>query len=267
MDTGSVVRRFLISEASVSQTYQEERRSIRTIHNKNQIEDTFTNSKGEASVEFTVYLTKEDGVLLSWFGMGTLEPYKFFPDPFKEPLPFDLYLVSNGALYKVSNVYCRTLSFNMSKSNPLSVSVSATGSNWEEVQSIPSVTESQESSLFKVGSISGIEDLAGISLELTRSIDWRNTKYLQNALEGEIYTPQKITSENYSISGTITKYKKDDSLSHSIEGLVEFTYGDLIEVRLEPCKLLDRWETGDVHRKMTDFMALPNLTNSFIHFI
>jgi hypothetical protein len=266
VDSGSAVRRFLISSASISQTYQEERRSVRTIHNKNQIEDTFTNSKGAASVEFTVYLTKEDGILFDWFGLDNSIAYEHTIAPSEEPLPFDLYLISTGAYYKVSNVFPRTLSFDMSKSGPIAINVSATGSDWIEVGSIPTISSQQNPSDFTVSNILGINNLAGISLEFTRDINWRDTKYIQNTIEGEIYTPSKITSSNFSVAGTITKYKKDDILSHTTTGVVDFSYGNLMDVHLEPCKLLDRWQTGSVHRKMTDFMLLPTTTSSYIRF-
>lgn len=267
LDNGSVSRRFLVSSASLSQTYLEERRSIRTIHNNTQIEDTNTNSKGEVSIEFEVNLTSNDGLLFEWFGMpeATSKKYSIIPNQ-SLPSGFDLYLESNGATYKVTKVYPKNLSMKMDKEGPLRLAISATGANWEQVLTSPTPLTSQTSDNFIIGSLSGIS-LAGISLELSRSVSWINSKSVHDAVSGNIYTNKKMYSENYSVSGTITKYKRDDSLSHSLNGIVDFIYGDAMSVHLEPCKTLDRWSTDEVHRKMTDYMLLPTSTNSFIQFI
>lgn len=267
LEVGGVFRRFLVSSATINQTYQEERRSVRTIHNNTQIEDTSTNSKTNASLEFSLNLTKDDGILFQWFGMLESASKKYSIIPNRNPLQANIYLETTTSLYKVDNVYPRTISLVMAKDGPIRVNVSATGSDWKEITytNIPANTQMADS--FFIGGISGINNLAGVTLELTRDITWVNTKTVHDAVSGNIYTNNKMYSENYSVSGTITKYKRDNSLSHSLDGLVNFTYANGFLVNLEPCKLLDRWSTDEVHRKMTDYMLLPNTTNSFIQFV
>lgn len=270
LTNGIESRRFRISPgASISQTYLEETRPIATIHNKNRLADTTTNSKSEVSLNFTTYLTPSDGILLSWYGMSDTGTHHIF-DPTKEPEKgWDLYYIFDTAVYKIEDTFASAMSFNFSKLGALSVDISGQGTDWTEVSlpSFPGLTE-QNPTEFKVGHLSSPQFpfIGGITLELTKGVGWRSDKTIHSS-RGKIHKVSTPEFTDFAVGGTVTTYKRDSSLGYDLSTEVSYTYENGMEVYLNPCKVLERWDTGEVHRKMYDYKLRPGNTNSYIKLI
>lgn len=270
LTNGNTSRELLVSSASISQTFLEEERQVKTLHSMNQVVDTFTNSKSAASVEFSFHLTAGDELLLNWFGFSKSGSRYNIPlivgaQPANN---FDLYLKTTTSWYRVTNVIAQSIGFDLSKGQPLTVNVSATGANWTEVfvLNTPALS-TQNSSHFIHGSLEivGQNNLAGLTFEITKSISWLNDKSVHDALSG-IYLPRRAIIEDLSIFGSITNYKRSPSLNQQKGVPLQFVYADSIVFNLDKVKLLDRWEVSEVHKIITDFKTLPTSTNIYIEF-
>lgn len=261
-------RELLVSSLSVSQTFLEESRSVRTLHSPKVLEYTFTNSKSPVSLDFTCQITPGDGLLFQW--LGFLKVGNVYNIPMvTELVPLDVYILTNSSVYKVSNTYITTLSVQMAKTGALSVQVNATGSLWSEQQYPFSHGYSkQQSSDFIHGSLElvGSQNFGGITLEITRDVSWISNHSVQEAVAGSIYVPNKAILDDLAVSGTIVYYKTDSSMSYVEQGTVDFTYGGLFKVHLDKCKILERWETSEIYKKQKDFKLLPTSTNAYIQF-
>lgn len=261
-------RELLISSLSVSQTFLEESRSVRTLHSPKVIEHTFSNSKSNVSLDFSCQLTSGDGILFEWLGFTkSLNTYNITTTP--ELVAMDVFVITNSSVYKISNTYITNLSLQMNKTGALSVQVNATGSNWTE-QALPftHAYTKQSSADFIHGflNLAGSTNLGGLTLEITRGVSWIQNNTVHNSLTNNIYTPDKALIDDMSISGTATFYKVDNSLDLSLDKVVDFTYGGVLRVYLDNCKELERWETNDIYRKQKDFKLLPSSTNAYIQF-
>lgn len=270
LTNGTTSRKLLVESATLSQTYLEESRSVRTLHSNNIIAETFTNSKSNTSIEFSFYLTNSEDLIFEWFGFSK-QLSKFILSPYGVlPAGFDIYLLSTGAVYKVSGVHATTFSFNMSKEGPIKLAVSAVGVDWTEVPSIPSFPSlsSQDSLGFNLSSITleGYSNLAGITIEMTKDVSWLQDKSLHSVLSGNIYTSSKAICNDFAVSGSISNYKRDNIVSHSNNVDLRINYGDFMEIFLSPCRIFDRLDISEVHRKISDYKLLPSTTNSYIQF-
>jgi len=264
---GTTSRELLVGSVSASQTYLEDSRSVKTIHNPNNVQDTFTNSKSPVTIDLSCHLTKTDKMLLEWFGfIKSGGKYHILPAGTVLPV-LDVYIKSNGTIYKASSAYATTLSIKMDKTAPLSVSVSATASNLTTVQAIPTTVHTkQDRAEFIHGSISidGYSNVGGVTCEITKDISWTNDKTIHAVLSG-IYLNSKATCQDLAIGGSITNYKRDDTLGYMSDTSVVIDYDGLFKLSFDKCKTLDRWDlSGDIHRKVTDYKLLPTSGNAFI---
>jgi hypothetical protein len=255
-------RQLLVASATISQTFQEDERSVKTLHSTRQISETFTNSKTPVSFDFSVHLTSYDSLLLRWFGFEYNRGESLvLPTVQSARLPsgYRVYLKTQTSWYEITKAVLTNISFDFSKSGPLLVTFTGVGSDWREVETIqaPMLTN-QNSSDFLHGSLEStvFNRLAGVTLELSRDVSWRNDKSLHDL--SSIYRVRDAILGDVSVSGAITNYKTSPDLRYSKSSLIDFTYADTLEFYFDPCKLLDRWETGEVHKIITDYKAQPN---------
>lgn len=267
---GTTNRELLVGSVSASQTYLEEARSVKTIHNPNNVQDTFTNSKSPVTLEFSCHLTKYDDMLLEWFGFVKSDG-KFLILPAGTLLPIlDVYIKSFGTTYKVEAAYATSMSIRMDKTAPLSVSISATGSNLITVSSIPNLPSSRQNNFdFIHGSITvaGYSSVGGVTCEITKDISWTNDKTIHAIMSG-VYLNTKATCQDLAIGGSITNYKRDDSLGFTPVGVIDIEYEGIFKLYFDKCKTLDRWDlSSEVHKKITDYKLLPVASESYIQYI
>lgn len=267
ISNGTTSRELLVGSVSASQTYLEESRSVKTLHNPNNILDTYTNSKSPVSIEMECHLTRTDSLLLEWFGFVKVSgKYHILPAGTVLPV-LDVYVKANGTTYKVSSAYATTLSIRMDKSDPLSITVSATGSNMTTVASAPSTNLTRQTKTeFIHGSISvaGYSNVGGVTCEITKQITWTNDKTI-HAIMGGIHLSSRATCQDLAIGGSITNYKRDNSLGHTPITSIVIDYSGMFKLHFDKCKTLDRWDlTGHVHKKITDYKLLPISGNAYV---
>lgn len=269
-DGVSVGRTFLITAMSISQTFLEESKSVNTIHQRNIVLDTFTNSKSPVSVEFGCHLTRSDGLLFEWLGFipDGNGKYTVATNPSLNKL--DMYLITTTDKYKVSNAHLTTMSLQLSKSAPLTVELSAQGSTFEQVTDIPVIAGSsiQNSLEFAYGYLELVDSptFGGITVEITRGVSWLSDRTVHDALSPNYHVPTRAVVDDLSISGTIVYYKTDDSLDEAYDVPIDITYADDIQIYLDSCRYFERWETGEVYKKNRDFKLLPSSVNAYIQF-
>lgn len=261
-------RELLLSSFSVSQTYLEETRSVKTLHSPNAIADTFTNSKSAVSFDFSCNLTKTDTILWDWLGLVTVgDKHYITSNPQLRSL--DAYILASNAVYKISNAFLTNLSLQMSKAGVLSAQLSAVATEWSQV-SFPKIHAfTKQSSLDFVHGfleIAGSSLFGGVTLEITREVTWVSNHSVHKAMSSEIYLPSKAVLTDLAVSGTITYYKTDDVLQYTSNGLIEIIYDQQLKIYLDKCSMLERWSTGDIYKKQKDFKLLPSTTNAYIQF-
>lgn len=260
-----------VSAATVSHTFIESKQAVKTLHRPNLVERTFIKEKGTASLSLSCHLTETEGYLFEWFGFSKVSD-KYLIKPLfdqtalstgKEVL--DVYLDAGTTIYKVTGCIAQTLSFKLSRGSILSVDISAQGSDLTTVPSIP-----ETGSLIPQGQpfngttvMSGYPLLGGITCEITRDVMWVGRPTLHTA---GIFTPNSPLLNGFSISGTITQYKVDDTKTYNESTTINIKYGVSFEINLDICNTTDRWEMGSVHTKKVDYKLLPTAVNSYIKF-
>lgn len=266
---GQASRELLVSSASISQTFLEESQSVKTIHNRKAIANTFTNEKSAANFDFDVYLTEDDGLLLEWMGLtpgqGGIYNFNWLNDV---PQGWTIYLKRTGGTYRLTNPVSLSTSFSFDfRANPLQLSISGTASNWTQVPTIvaPNLTK-QQSSKFITGSLelAGYPYLAGFTLEYTKDVSWSDNKNIQKVLAGNIHTPNLPLISDIALGGTISLYKRDDTLEYTPNTIIDFMYGEDFHLYISNARVLDRWETSEVDMKREDFKAQPS-SQAYIH--
>lgn len=274
VSNGTTSRELLVSSCTASQTFLEESRAVKTLHSLNNIEDTFSNSKSAVSLEFDMYLTPGDSIVLEWFGMSKSSNRYTFSHLGSIPIGYSVYIKTASTLYEISNCILSSMIVKMDgRSSPLGLTISATGGNLAIIPSLPALTNTRQvASDFITGgvTVSGFNNaITGITLEAIKSISWVQNKTLHGVLSGSIYTPQNATIEDFSIGGTLTRYKLDDVLpAYSTSFAVTINYAGKFVISLTPCKRLSRWDTSDVvHKVMQDFKLLPNVGSAYMEFI
>lgn len=274
LSDGVTSRELLVSSCSVSQTYLEESRSVKTLHSLNNVSDTFSNSKSEVSVEFSTYLTKFDSLLLTWFGSSKSADRYNLQHIGSAPNYLDIYIRANGSVYKVTKCVAASFVFSFDgRSGPLGIAVTAKGSDLSALASLPALTITKQSySDFITGGLtfSGLNTyIAGLTLEMNKSVSWVSDKTVHSVFSGGFYVPTNATLSEITIGGTLTRYKTNNTLpAYSTNFTVSLNYGGKFLINLSPCKMLSRWDTSDVvHKVMQDFKLLPNISTAYLEFL
>jgi len=266
LHNGSTSRKLLVESVTASQTFLEESRPVKTIHIPNNIQDTGTNSKSTVSLEITCHLTNTDSMLLEWFGF-IKSGNKYLIQPAGTLIPtYTVYILSGTTVYQVTNVYATSLTFLMDKERPLSVSISATGSNLTEILTPPTIDSTQVNTGFIYGNlnVAGYSNIAGVTCEISKTISWVNDKTVHAVLSGMYYS-QKAVCDELAIGGALTFYKRDSALQYQKEAPVEIQYSNVFRLSFDKCKLLDRWDlSSDVHRKIIDYKLQPTSGDAHI---
>jgi hypothetical protein len=144
----------------------------------------------------------------------------------------------------------------MSKNRPLTLSVSAIGETLT-VGSTPVAALSRQSNSFFYGNISNYNTLAGVTCEITRSLDWIDQSSVHAALSGQIYTKNIAVCTSMNIAGAITQYKRtNEQLQYNNNEVVEFIYADKLKAHFSKCTTFTRYDMSEVHRHIKDYKAL-----------
>lgn len=263
---GTTKKQLDISSVSFSQTFTEETRSVKTLHNQNNMfEGSVINTANPANFELRTNLLIEDAS-------------KIVFDRLTDTNSFDLYISTESDVFKLEKCVITNGTINIERLRPLSLSISGQASKLIPGSSVPSGmtlrtasssrTYNLNKDLFVSLSGTDISDhLAAVSMELQNDIQWIPYKTV-NTAAGTRY-PTQYTVNGKVLSGNITRYLNDNTESNSQSYGTNQTLrikagtniGGLfkgIDFNSNNCSLTQRVQTGTVFTKSSDWRMVQN---------
>jgi hypothetical protein len=263
---GTTKKQLDITSISFSQTFTEETRSVKTLHNQNNMfEGSVINTANPANFEITTNLLIEDAS-------------KIVFDRLTDTNSFDLYISTESDVFKLEKCVITNGTINIERLRPLSLSISGQASKLLPGSSVPSGmtlrtasssrTYNLHSDLFVSLSGTTITDhLVSLSIELQNDIQWIPYKTV-NTAAGTRY-PTQYTVNGKVLAGNITRYLNDDTESasqsygtnQSLRIKAGTNIGGLfkgIDFNSNNCSLTQRIQTGSVFTKSSDWRMVQN---------
>ena len=263
---GTTKKQLDISSVSFSQTFTEETRSVKTLHNQNNMfEGSVINTANPANFEITTNLLIEDAS-------------KILFDRLTDTNSFDLYISTESDVFYLEKCVITNGTINIERLRPLSLSISGQASKLIPGSSVPSGmtlrtasssrTYNLNKDLFISLSSSDISDhLVSVSIELQNDIQWIPYKTV-NTASGTRY-PTQYTVKGRVLAGNIKRYLNDDTesnsqsygINQSLRIKAGTTIGGLfkgIDFNSNNCSLTQRIQTGTVFMKNTDWRMVQN---------
>ena len=263
---GTTKKQLDITSISFSQTFTEETRSVKTLHNQNNMfEGSVINTANPANFEITTNLLIEDAS-------------KIVFDRLTDTNSFDLYISTESDVFKLEKCVITNGTINIERLRPLSLSISGQASKLIPGSSVPSGmtlrtasssrTYNLHSDLFVSLSGTTITDhLVSLSIELQNDIQWIPYKTV-NTASGTRY-PTQYTVNGKVLAGNITRYLNDDTESasqsygtnQSLRIKAGTNIGGLfkgIDFNSNNCSLTQRIQTGAVFTKSSDWRMVQN---------
>tara|TARA_B110000977_G_scaffold197392_1_gene279841 strand:- start:146 stop:1021 length:876 start_codon:yes stop_codon:yes gene_type:complete len=263
---GTTKKQLDISSVSFSQTFTEETRSVKTLHNQNNMfEGSVINTANPANFEITTNLLIEDAS-------------KIVFDRLTDTNSFDLYISTESDVFKLEKCVITNGTINIERLRPLSLSISGQASKLIPSSSVPSgmtlrtTSSSRTYNLNKdlfvsLGGASISDHLVSVSIELQNEVKWIPYKTV-NTASGTRY-PTQYTIDKKVLAGNIRRYLNDDTesasqsygLNQSLRIKAGTNIGGLfkgIDFNSNNCSLTQRIQTGTVFMKNTDWRMVQN---------
>jgi hypothetical protein len=263
---GTTKKQLDITSISFSQTFTEETRSVKTLHNQNNMfEGSVINTANPANFEITTNLLIEDAS-------------KIVFDRLTDTNSFDLYISTESDVFKLEKCVITNGTINIERLRPLSLSISGQASKLIPGSSVPSgmtlrtASSSRTYNLNKdlfvsLGGASISDHLVSVSIELQNDVKWIPYKTV-NTASGTRY-PTQYTIDKKVLAGNIRRYLNDDTesasqsygLNQSLRIKAGTNIGGLfkgIDFNSNNCSLTQRIQTGTVFMKNTDWRMVQN---------
>jgi hypothetical protein len=263
---GTTKKQLDISSVSFSQTFTEETRSVKTLHNQNNMfEGSVINTANPANFELRTHLLIEDAS-------------KIVFDRLTDTNSFDLYISTESDVFKLEKCVITNGTINIERLRPLSLSISGQASKLIPGSSVPSgmtlrtASSSRTYNLNKdlfvsLGSSNISDHLVSVSMELQNEIQWIPYKTV-NTAAGTRY-PTQYTVKGKVLAGNIRRYLNDDTESasqsygtnQSLRIKAGTNIGGLfkgIDFNSNNCSLTQRVEVGTVFTKSSDWRMVQN---------
>jgi hypothetical protein len=263
---GTTKKQLDVNSISFSQTFTEETRSVKTLHNQNNMfEGSVINTANPANFEITTNLLIEDAS-------------KIVFDRLTDANSFDVYISTESDVFKLEKCVITNGTINIERLRPLSLSISGEASKLIPGSSVPSGmtlrtasssrTYNLNSDLFV--SLSGTDisnHLVSVSIEMQNDIQWVPYKTV-NTAAGTRY-PTQYTIDKKILAGNIRRYLNDDTesasqsygLNQSLRIKAGTNIGGLfkgIDFNSTNCSLTQRIQTGTVFTKSSDWRMVQN---------
>jgi len=263
---GTAKKQLDISSVSFSQTFTEETRSVKTLHNQNNMfEGSVINTANPANFELRVNLLIED-------------VSKILFDRLTDTNSFDLYISTESDVFYLEKCVITNGTINIERLRPLSLSISGQASKLIPGSSVPSgmtlrtASSSRTYNLNKdlfvsLGGTNISDHLVSVSMELQNDVQWIPYKTV-NTATGTRY-PTQYTVKGKVLAGNITRYLNDDTesnsqsygINQSLRIKAGTTIGGLfkgIDFNSNNCSLTQRVEVGTVFTKSSDWRMVQN---------
>ena len=256
-----------ISSISFSQTFTEQTRSVKTLHDQtNWFEGSVINSANPANFELRTNLLIEDDTRITF-------------DRMLAGMGFDLYIKTAADVFKLDDCVITNGQINIERLRPLSLSISGeatkllTGQSDEFNALTGMVLRTPDSPrtynlcpelTVMLDSVNISSELRSLSMELQHEINWTAYKTVNNAIAGTTQYPSGVKFGNKTLAGNITRYLTDtnDSTvqSFGIGKALRIKAGTTIagtfygvDLNTTNCTFTNRVNAGDVFTQNVDW--------------
>jgi len=257
-----------IISISFSQTFTEQTRSVKTLHDQtNWFEGSVINSANPANFELKTNLLIEDDTRITF-------------DRMLAGLGFDLYIKTAADVFKLDDCVITNGQINIERLRPLSLSISGEATKLLTGQSLPSgmVLRTSDSPrtynlcpelTVMLDSVNISSELRSLSMELQHEINWTAYKTVNNAIAGTTQYPSGFKFGNKTLAGNITRYLTDtnDSTvqSFGLNKALRIKAGTTIastffgvDLNTTNCTFTNRANAGDVFTQNVDWRMAQN---------
>ena len=261
-----------ISSISFSQTFTEQTRSVKTLHDQtNWFEGSVINSANPANFELRTNLLIEDDTRITF-------------DRMLAGLGFDLYIKTAADVFKLDDCVITNGQINIERLRPLSLSISGeatkllTGQSDEfnaltgMVLRTPDSPRTYNLCPELTVTLDGADissELRSLSMELQHEVNWTNYKTVNNAIAGTTQYPSGFKFGNKTLAGNITRYLTDtnDSTvqSFGLNKALRIKAGTTIastffgvDLNTTNCTFTNRANAGDVFTQNVDWRMAQN---------
>ena len=273
---GTTKKQLDITSISFSQTFTEQTRSVKTLHNQNNMfEGSVINTANPANFEITTNLLIED-------------VSKILFDRLTDTNSFELYISTESDVFKLEKCVITNGTINIERLRPLSLSISGeaskllTGQATEfAAESITVLRTSASSRTYNLSpdltvALGGTDihsHLVSMSIELQNEISWIPWKTVNNALvAGTTMYPTQFNLTGKILAGNITRYlnsdTKADAAIHGTTQSLRIKAGTLIsstfygiDLNTTNCSFTNRVGVASTFTQSIDWRMVQNPTS------
>ena len=268
-------------EVSISQTFAEDSRTVKTLHDQTKMFDgTTITTANPASFSFGVYLTEEkDETIVK----SLLTEYDTSSG---EQLikTFDLYIVSTESTFKIENCHIQNGDFQFDIDGPLLLNVSGQGEKLtragDSTFTVPGTVVSSSATYTPTTPVLDVEiggtdvpNLVNATLQVQNNTNYKGFETLQNSLSVTNNTnamyPSGFTLDNRVVSGNITQFLTssnsstffDFSTNSNITLKTLLNGGTFFQAALTGCMFTKRIQVGEAFQDVIDFRLVSSPAN------
>ena len=268
-------------EVSISQTFAEDSRTVKTLHDQTKMFDgTTITTANPASFSFGVYLTEEkDETIVK----SLLTEYDTSSG---EQLikTFDLYIVSTESTFKIENCHIQNGDFQFDIQGPLLLNVSGQGEKLtragDSTFTVPGTVVSSSATYTPTTPVLDVEiggtdvpNLVNATLQVQNNTNFKGYTTLQNSLSVTNNTnamyPSGFFLENRVVAGNITQFLTsgnsssffDFSTNSNITIKTLLNGGTFFQAALTGCMFTKRIQVGEAFQDVIDFRLVSSPAN------
>jgi hypothetical protein len=251
------------SDLSVSQTFNEQGITRKTLHTQTDLHDHAVITRANvASFSFTV----------PFFDQASIQKELELSTSYTNGVApsFDLYIESDNITYKLEKAVFETTTFNLSRDAPITVSLAGSGSKITKVTEIPGVLQATPSRTYtRVSTLNTevnnttLSSILNINMEVVNKITWTKNDTINQSLVGSIIYPTSFVLSGREIRGSVTHFvtetNKTELTDTSINATLDVDINtNLLSFQLPSVVFTRRDDTGDLITRTYDFRLNSN---------
>lgn len=253
------------SDVSFSQTFNENRTPTKTLHNLGSLYSISSiNKANPASFSFTTPVFKDEAIYPIILDLGT----KLNTN--SNLVSFDIYIESTEMVLRIENCVIETLTFNISRTEVLTISVSGSGKKITNfTDPIPGTLKPVPTQYSVVRGIELIMDsvtldsIAALNVEYSNEVSWRDTDTIHEALDMVVSYPASFSLSGINLFGSFTEFITDTNISQFNDNGVSSSllikvYADIgatpiLSFDIDNIAYTRRINTGDIITRVYDY--------------
>jgi hypothetical protein len=262
-------------DLNFSQTFNEQATSVKTLHDQNAVfEEATINSANPANFNFTVLLVNgtDFDIINGWLTTYTGNDEAL--------LTYDIYVDTGVDIYKIRKGVLERATFIIARESLITVSINGSAAQLTHFgvsgAVIPGALQSRDSTLEPIISrltsveLDGVqlENLSGITLELSNEVQWVEHKTLHKSLyvtsASDTMYPEAFAVSKKVLSGTIVQYliNTANAQTWSTNSTLRIRVGDssgyYIDLNTPRVVVTNRVQPDSVFMQTYDFRMLDN---------